>query len=287
MKSPLFAEKGGIIMSFKSKVKNVIARYSKVEIYLTQVGETSLLAGRNAVITGGTSGIGLAIADAIVKAGARVLLIGRNENKLNKVLSARAKDKYCGMILDISKCEDFAELPQKLTKIMGADIDILVNAAGVRWPNSQLDFLCVDGWTWDYILNTNLKGMYFLSQAFIREWLKKPIRKHRHIVNICSTEGMHGVVTPYGISKWGTIGLTQGIAKKYAFSGIIVNGIAPGGTATAMLDFKKGSNLQWPVASNRVSLPEEIGELAVFLCSDMGDNMVGSVVVYDGGESLH
>lgn len=274
-------------MSVKAKIKYIISKCAKIEINLTQVGRNELLVGKNIVVTGGTSGIGQAIADAARKAGARVLIIGRNEEKLKNALAARAADGFFGIAADVSSCETASTLPAMAKDKLGADVDIVINAAGVLSPQCRYnEFLSVDEKTWDYVMDTNIKGMFFVCQAFIRDWLEHPDKKRRHILNICSTEGLHGVVVPYGVSKWGTIGLTKGLAKKYASVGIIVNGIAPGGTATQMLGFEKGSDLRWGVASNRVSLPEEIGELAVFMCSDMGDNMVGSVVTCDGGESL-
>lgn len=274
-------------MTIASLVKRIISRCSRVEVNLTQVGKNKLLAGKNVVVMGGTSGIGLAIADAACKAGARVLVIGRNEEKLKNVLADRAADSFFGLTADVSRCETDEMLPALAREKLGAEADIVINAAGVLSPQClKQDFLSVDEKTWNYVMDTNIKGMFFVCQAFIRDWLALDERKRRHILNICSTEGLHGIVVPYGVSKWGTIGLTKGLGKKYAMSGIVVNGIAPGGTATQMLGFEKGSNLQWSVPNNRVSLPEEIGELAVFMCSDMGDNMVGSVVTCDGGESL-
>lgn len=272
-------------MNMKALIKKLFRRELVIQANIANIGMNERLQGKNVVITGGSSGIGLAIAKAAYNAGANVLIIGRNETKIKKTLEDYG-DRIHGVICDITNCEKVEKLYDVASQALGGDIDVLVNAAGVISDSCiKADFLSVTESEFDYVLNTNIKGMFFVTQTFIREFLKQKSSRH-HILNICSTEGMKGVLVPYGISKWGTVGFTKGIAKKYAKEGIIINGIAPGGTASGMLKKINSDNLKYPVASGRASIPAEIGELAVYMVSNLADNMVGSIVVYDGGEAL-
>ena len=265
-------------------IKKIFKRETVIQANITNIGINERLKDKNVVIIGGGSGIGLAIAKAAYKSGANVLIVGRNEEKMKKTLKD-FEDKIQGVICDITNIKNVEKLYGVAVQALGDNIDILVNAAGVISDSClKADFLSVTEDEFDYVLNTNIKGMFFVTQTFIREFLKREKGRY-HILNICSTEGLKGVWVPYGISKWGTIGFTKGVAKKYAKEGIIINGIAPGGTSSGMLK-KLDKNLKYPVASGRASTPEEIGELAVYMVSNLADNMVGSIVVYDGGESL-
>ena len=188
------------------------------------------------------------------------------------------------MICDVANYGQCIELPQKIHELLGINkIDILVNSAGTN--GTTTDFFAVNDREWDTINDINLRGAFFISQAFIKEFIEN--KQKAHILNICSSTGFKGAILPYGISKWGMVGMTEGLGRKFAKDGIIINGIAPGATATEMMGFKKHEeDLKWVCPSGRVSIPDEIGNLAVFMCSDMGANMVGEVVSYDGGERM-
>lgn len=269
------------------KVKNFIKPKQIIKVNVNYVSKTLLLDNRIAVVVGGSSGIGKAIAKSLISSGGQVILVGRNKEKLKRAKEEMREQCLGYIVADVSDYHNCIELPTRIQQLLGEEkkVSILVNAAGFLSQKClSLDFLNVEDSDWEKVMNTNIKGMFFLCQSFIKYFLEKGVKAH--ILNICSTEGLHGAIVPYGISKWGTVGLTKGLGKKFAKDGIIVNGIAPGGTATEMLGFKKNSPLNWGSASGRVSIPEEIGNLAMFMCSDMGGNMVGEVVVYDGGENL-
>lgn len=248
-----------------------------------QYGE--VLKGKKICITGGSSGIGLAIAKKYAQCGANVLITGRNENKLKSAVEEIGcnADYILWDVSDIHACQDkIDEMRQKL----GGVIDILINNAGIApskfWGN-------VDEVEWDNIYNINLKGMFFLTQQLVKEWKKLPIQGYRKIINISSQGGFVGATYPYRMVKWDIRGLTEGLGKSLIRENIIVNAIAPGVVKTSMQKFslEQGDNLftnQNPI--QRVCLPEEIAELALFLASDASNYIIGQTIVCDGGYTL-
>lgn len=273
-------------MKIMNYLIKLVKRTPDIRLSVNHVSQNNLLEGRCAVVVGGGSGIGLAISKKILEAGGKVIIVGRNEDKLK---SAEKELNLVGECLGIVVCdimdyEQCINLPSRVSEVSNnQQVDILVNSAGT---NGKIrDFLEVSNEEWDIINNTNLKGVFFTTQAFVKEFLEK--KQSAHILNICSVTGLKGAVLPYGISKWGEIGFTKGLGKKYASKGIIVNGIAPGATATKMMGYEsENDNLFRNVPGMRASIPDEIGNLAVFMCSDMGANMIGEVISYDGGERM-
>jgi len=168
-------------------------------------------------------------------------------------------------------------------------IDILVNNAGITTNKSFLD---VSEKIWDEIVETNAKGLFFVSQAISHVWIAK--KQGGKILNISSMRGFLGVVDgPYGMSKWGVVGLTRGLGATLLPYGIFVNGIAPGAIAGADMNKVLGrsvgcnDNLAFPLAPiQRFGLPEEIAELALFLMSDAANYIVGQTIICDGGYTL-
>lgn len=248
--------------------------------------EGSLLKNRNALITGGTSGIGYAIAKSFLKNGATIIISGRNDEKLSDARKKLSEECRCDLNnimtlkLDISNVE---ETQISLSKIMHEqEISILVNNAGINcgdvFPNtSEEDF--------DNILNTNLKGMYFISQEIAEYMVKNKIKGN--ILNITSSSALRPGISPYIISKWGERSLTLGLAKKYLPYDIVVNGLAPGPTLTPMLSDNKDKNLHLDYSpAKRYAAPEEMGNLAVVLVSDMGRMIVGDTIYATGGAGI-
>ena len=182
----------------------------------------------------------------------------------------------------ISNLEDnFIEILNKVSPY-SKSIDILVNNAGVgvgrSYPNTEED-------DYDLVMSTNLKGAYFLSQLFGKYLVKNNIKGN--ILNIESSSSLRFGNSPYVISKWGMKSLTLGLAKTLAPYGIIVNAIAPGPTATPMLQKESTDNIT-KVNSllGRWILPEEIANGAVFLVSDMGRSVIGDTIYMTGGAGL-
>ena len=162
-------------------------------------------------------------------------------------------------------------------------IDILVNCAGTKTGNEEV-FFKTSPEDFDMVVNTNLKAPFFWCQQVAQHMIDKGIQGH--IVNIISIKGFIGEASPYSVSKWGCTSLTKGLARMLAPKGIVVNGIAPGGTKTEMAHLKEDTYLHLTTPSMRLADPNEIANIAVFLASDLGNNIVGDVVVSDGGQML-
>ncbi len=245
----------------------------------------SILSGKKVLITGGSSGIGLAIAKKCVACGADVIITGRNPLKLENAVQEVGKEHCQGLVWDLSVISDIDSKLDESISLLG-DISILINNAGIPptkfWGN-------VDEEEWENVYSTNLKGLFFLTQSIVKRWEMNPCHEYRKIINISSQGGFVGATYPYRMVKWDIRGLTEGLGKTLIKKGIIVNGIAPGVVKTSMQAFsiEQGDNLytsQNPIS--RVILPEEIAELALFLISDASNAIVGQTIVCDGGYTL-
>lgn len=237
------------------------------------------LIGKKALVTGASRGIGRAIALAYASEGADVAITGRDRATLLPIaqeIEARGR-AACILEWDMRQVEQARERLEEARAALGG-LDILVNNAGVlRRDGSHFPELTSE--EWDYILDTNLKGLYFACQAAAK------VMESGVIVNIASDAGLRAEIHPYGLSKWGVIGLTKGLGKTLA-PRIRVNAIAPGPVATSMMGWEPGKSLDIRSPLGRMATPEEIAEVAVFLASDAAAAMVGAIVVANGGLGL-
>lgn len=250
---------------------------------------SQLLKGRTAYITGGTSGIGLAIAKSFLQAGANVIISGRSMHKLNYAVSELTDlgkplgSSIKGILSDIST-DDSDTLLSKVLQLSyefkDSTLDILVNNAGIG--GGMLPY--VNEIEYSSIMDTNLKGTFFLSQSFGKYMVKN--RLSGNILNISSASSLRPANSAYMLSKWGVRGLTLGLAKSLGKYGITCNAIAPGPTATPMLGHDE-NNLYHPTSPiKRYILPSEIGNIAVMLVSAMGKSIVGDTIYMTGGVGL-
>lgn len=274
-------------MGIKEFLKKKLVKTKKEQISIPCL-EGHFLDGRKALITGGSSGIGYAIAKSFLANGADIALCGRNVAKLENAKEKLCEACHCDslkidtLVLDISKVEDMKKSLLAYLAKNDQKIDIFVNNAGINggdlFPNTREE-------DYDKILETNLKGMYFISQEIANYMIRNQIPGN--ILNITSSSALRPAISPYIISKWGERGLTLGMAKKYLPYGIIVNGLAPGSTLTPMIkkDAENDLNLEYsPVG--RYAAPEEIGNLATVLVSNMGRMVVGDTVYATGGAGV-
>ena len=276
---------GGIFLRRILKwVKNFV-KYIRVGgvayVNISQISRGRILDGKKIIVTGGSSGIGYAIAQKFINEGAEVLITGRSRDKL-KNIQKKINSKFCKILeWDISN-SDLAKSKIKEAKNILGRIDIFVNNAGVF---NEKCFQEITEGDWDSIMNTNIKGLYFATQSICEYYLEN--HASGKIINISSNRGILGDFGPYGVSKWGVVGLTRGLGRDLISKGIIVNGIAPGITATAInnIDINENAYSNEP-RNRRIALPEEIAEIAIFLASDAANHIVGQTIICDGGESL-
>lgn len=275
-------------MSVKSIIKRgiryIIKGVPTVNVYpqVSCLAPNELLKGRTALITGGTSGIGYEIAKAYINAGSKVIITGRRQERIDKACrdindEVVNKGMIRGLVMDNTLTGTFADKLKEA--VAGGGIDILVNNAGVLGCNfgtgKEEDF--------DAVLDTNLRGVFFLSQTVAHYMKANNIKGN--ILNIASSSSLRPATSAYTISKWGIRGLTLGMARMLAPHGIVVNGVAPGPTATPML-MTGGVKENIYHSSNptgRFALPEEIANMAVILVSGMGRMIVGDIVYMTGG----
>ncbi len=251
---------------------------TKVQIKQIKYGE--ILTARNVLVTGGSSGIGLAIAKKCISEGAEVVITGRNEDKLKRAKESIDSDRLNILAWDHGNIALCREKLKECIGLFGSKrLDVLVNNAGVCLK--PLGFFATTEAAWDQTYAVNSKGLFFLTQAFCDDCIKK--KQSAKVVNISSQGGLLPAPHPYRMTKWDIIGLTKGLGQQLAPYGIIVNGVAPGMIATEMIQRNVDnvySNLQ---PNRRVGVPEEIAELVLFLVSGAADNIVGQTIVCDGG----
>ena len=241
------------------------------------------LAGKVAVVTGASRGIGAAVASALAQAGATLALLGRDARALAATQAALSAP--AGTVMHVaadvgipSSIDDaFAEVLRSMSRI-----DILINNAGIEQPCASLD---VTEALWDRIVDTNLKGAFFCAQAAARR-----MANGGSILNVCSLTSEVGVAgaAPYGASKSGLAGLTRTLATEWAAKGIRVNGIGPGYFRTALTEpFYQDE--QWrramleKIPQRRFGRLDDLGGAAVFLCSEAAAYITGQILYVDGG----
>lgn len=280
-------------MSARSILKRIIERIlfaltpiTKVHPRIVTLSGNELLKGRTALITGGTSGIGYEIAKAFVKSGASVIITGRTLQRVKLSIENLKREtslsNIYGIELDVKNIADMENKFEMALKETEGRIDVLVNNAGVNgcsFSNGTEE-------EYDNVLDTNLKGAFFLSRIVAKYMKNNKISGN--ILNLASSSSLRPANSAYTLSKWGIRGLTQGLAVTLAPYGIVVNGIAPGPTATPMMmpdgvteDISLSSNL-----TGRYALPEEIANMAVILVSDMSRMIIGDIVYMTGGSGI-
>ena len=271
--------------SAKQLTRRIKSFSLKKEKVPTPVVFGQLLKGRTAYITGGTSGIGYSIAEAFVRNGASVAISGRSRARLDAAVANinRAVDgaQVVGILLDGSTDDqdEYLRALDEAEQKLGDELDILVNNAGIIAGDN---IAITDISDFNRSINTNLRGAYFYSQAFAHKLVRS--QRSGNILNICSSSSLRPAVSPYAVSKWGLRGLTLGLAKMLIPHGIVVNGIAPGPTATPMLVDDDCADLtNENVPAGRYATPEEIADIAVVLVSDLSRMIVGDVICMTGG----
>jgi 3-oxoacyl-[acyl-carrier protein] reductase len=236
-----------------------------------------------ALVTGGSRGIGEAICHELAKDGFLVLVAARNEEKINAVVASirESGGEADSLVLDLSEVGSFKGLVRGLVKQYGG-LHVLVNNAGITADNLMM-MLSEDAY--DSVLDTNLKGPYFLSQAVLRPMMKQ---KWGRIINISSVVGLMGNAgqSNYAASKAGLFGLTKSLAREIASRKITVNAVAPGYIQTEMTDQlnpEVSENFLKSIPLSRFGKPEEVAFAVSFLAGDKSAYITGQVLTVDGG----
>lgn len=270
-------------MSVKLILKKLIRMLKRERMIPIEhpIPEKTLFENKVALIAGGTGGIGLSIAKSLLESGCKIIVAGTDNNKLNDI-----KEKFGCDIATIKINyvfpENFEEVISEAVNIYGK-IDIFISSVGVHTEN--VNFWDIKPNEFDRVMNINLKGTFFICQT-IGKYMRNNNIKGR-ILLISSSRGSEPAWSPYGISKWGMKGLTEGLAQTFLPYGIIVNTIAPGSTATNLIGVKEGESIE--SKENRVGrliMPDEVASLAKFLVSDTSNMIVGETIHISGGRGV-
>ncbi|OLO37916.1 hypothetical protein BTR23_13345 [Alkalihalophilus pseudofirmus] len=244
--------------------------------------------GQTVVITGGSKGIGAQLAHDFAQSGADVVIVGRNIEKAEEVVEQLSQfgGRYLPVSADVSKLEDIERLFNIVENEFGK-VDVLINGAGVNVTKPAVD---VTENEWDYILDINLKGLFFCCQRAAKMMMKQ---KNGKIINISSTGGIKPlqVVAPYMSSKAAVIHLTKGLALEWSRHQIYVNAIAPGLIPTD-INAEDFQNTTWVEKSikgiplKRLGEPSDLSSISLYLASEHSNYVTGQTFVIDGGYSI-
>ncbi len=255
-----------------------------VTVNVSQINYGGILKDKKIVITGGSKGIGYAIAKKCISEGARVLVTGRNEQSLKKVKEELGENlEY--IVHDISKVDTIDELLKHSMEIFGGSIDCLVSNAGISLHENHYRNVTIDGF--DKQFDTNFRAGYFLAKKFLE--MKENNKEEGNLIFITSETGNQAYDIPYGMTKAALNTLTRALSRRVYKQGIRVNAIAPGVTVSDMTkDYAEVSdgNYYRNCASDRIFLAEEVAEVTVFLLSDASKCISGEIIHCNAGNHI-
>lgn len=242
---------------------------------------------KNVLVTGGTRGIGRAIVEAFVDAGARVAFTYRSSTEEAEALKAELEGKGAEVLAlqgDAADMDAAQEAVDAVVKGWGS-LDVLVNNAGITKDGLMLRMGEAD---WDAVINTNLKSVFNFSKCVYRVMMKQ---RSGAIINISSVVGVTGNPgqTNYAASKAGIIGFSKSLAKELGSRGVTVNVVAPGYVATDMTDVLSDAAkdaMLGVVPLKRPATPEDIAGAVLFLSSSAASYITGQVLQVDGGMAM-
>ena len=243
---------------------------------------TATLEGRVALITGASRGLGRAMAIALSEAGAKLALVSRDKTALDETAS-KLKGESAVFLADVTKEADVASLEQAVAVKFGK-VDILINNAGVNVRKQVTDFTLEE---WNRVLDTNLTGTFLMCRAFVPHMKGRGYGRIINMTSIMSHVSLGGRAA-YSSSKAALLGFTRAVALELAADGITVVGISPGPFGTEMNtpimnDPVLNAQFISKIPVGRWGKLEEIGQLALFLCSEHAAFITGTDILIDGG----
>lgn len=253
------------------------------------------LDGRHALVTGGGSGIGAAIARALNKAGANVTIAGRHKQRLDEIASSLKNSAVA--VADVTRSADCEAMVNAARSAHGA-IDILVANAGAA---ESAAFARIDHGHWQRMLDVNLTGAFLSAQAVLPDLTREGAQAGvRRIVFVASTAALKGYsyVAAYCAAKHGVLGLTRALAAEFATSGMTVNAVCPSFTDTPLLEASVAAiagktkrsaedaraQLAKDNAHRRLIKPDEVAQAVGFLCSPAAASINGQAIAIAGGQ---
>lgn len=245
------------------------------------------LEGKSAIVTGGSLGIGTAIALKLAEYGANVAINYRkHKEEAEEVIKKVNEMGRKGLVIqaDISVFEDAGKMLDTVIKEFGG-LDILVNNAGINWDGVIWK---MSEEQWDNVIDINLKGYFNYVRAVAPVFREQ---KSGKIVNVTSINGLRGKFgqANYSASKAGIIGLTKAVAKELGKYGVNVNAIAPGLIETDMIKNATEEVRKMAIEEivlKRIGQPEEVADVVAFMCSDLARHITGEVIKVDGGQYI-
>lgn len=255
------------------------------DVRLTAPGK--LLESKCIIITGGTKGLGLAMAKKFKSEGAKVLITGRSETIAKHVAD---EIDVLSLPLDLQEPSTFEIFVEEAVRMLGG-VDCLVNNAGISLHENT--FFDVTPETFNSQLKTNFEGPFFLTQIVARIMIAKRTSEEMgaskgNILFISSETGFTADIRPYGLTKAAINSLVEGLAYLFCKNGIRVNAIAPGVVATDMTGHSPSGNLEYAFNSiGRLYLPEEIAEVATFLLSDASATISGQILTCNNARTIN
>lgn len=242
------------------------------------------LDGKTAVVTGGSRGIGFAIAETLAADGAPVAVTARDEGRASEAAEALGGAGGRGYACDVRDPEACEELVERVEDDLGP-VEILVNNAGVARDNLLVRLKDED---WQQVLDTNLRGAFFMIRSVARGMMK---RRSGRIINISSVVGLTGNrgQANYAASKAGLVGLTKSVAQELASRNVLANAVAPGFVETDMtsdLVDEAREALSDRIPLDRIGQPDDVASVVRFLAGPGADYITGQVLVVDGGMTM-